>query len=214
MTFYNRVQISGTSVGGEVWSCGLNYNALPGLSSFADLGGWAAGIGAFIAGAPTSGIWAIISNLLAVTEVRTEYRGPADELVQAAEFQLATPKVGAGTAAKTLQTSVCFSLLTGIPGRSYRGRVYWPALAYTPSATTTRFTTGDLDAWLLTLKQLNNGIKVAQNTVNPLGFVELGVRSRLLSATTVVSTLAAGDVPDTQRRRRDSLVETYRTLAV
>lgn len=210
MTMYNRVIINGTGVPGEVWSVGLNYNAVNPIGTFENLQQWAQGIADYIEAQPTTGIYEIISTAAAITEIRTELRGPEEQLVQAAEVPLTPVKTGLGAATKTPQTTVCFSLLTGRPGRSYRGRLYWPAYSWS-GTTAMRFTPANLGLWITSLRALNTAIEAQAELAEPTSTLAWAVRSRLLNSNQEIISVAAGDVPDVQRRRRDDLEEVYVT---
>lgn len=209
-----RLEIQGTSpLPGEVWSVGLNWFSPRVLVPFSDLRDWATASGVAIKALPATGLIGALSTAGAVTKIRTEERDAADDsLVQAAEYTLPSPATGAGTISKTLQTSAVISLLTGRPGRSYRGRAYWPTWAYSGTATG-MFGGTDITNFLAAFKAIVDAIIVAGDTVVPDMELELVVRSRLLHESTTVTLYAMGNVPDTQRRRRDAAIETYTTLA-
>lgn len=210
-----RAEIQGTSpLPGEVWSVGLNFSSPALLMPFNDLRDWATNFGVALKAMPATGLIAVLSSAGAITKIRTEERDTADDsLVQAAEYTLPSPATGAGTISKTLQTSWCLSLLTGRPGRSYRGRAYWPAWAY--SGTATGMVGGtDIGNALSTWKTIVDAAETAATSVDPSYVMTLVVRSRLLHDSTPVTLYAMGSVPDTQRRRRDAAIETYSTLAV
>lgn len=210
-----RVIINGTSPApGEVWSVGLSFVGPNTLIPFLDLKDWATQIATGMSALSGNTCINFLSAGGAVTMIRTEQRGETDDLlIQAAESSLATPKVGAGTANKTLQTSVCFSLITAQPGRSYRGRCYWPAWGYTPTASL-QFSSGDLTALLTSFEDIVQMIGEKSVIVDPAYQMLLGVRSKLLHETNDVGQIAVGSVPDTQRRRRDAIPEVYSTLTL
>lgn len=210
-----RTIINGTSVApGEVWSVGFNWRSPIEGSTYERLLQWADEITLDIGGLVGNDLIELLSTAGAITMVRVEERDEAtEELLQAAESLMAIPKAGAGTVSKTLQTSLCVSLLTGRAGRSYRGRGYWPAWAYT-GTTAALFGSANLTTWVAAFRELVNLQQAAASIgVGPLDVV-LVVRSRLLHVSTDVVQYAVGTVPDTQRRRRDAIAETYTTLAV
>jgi hypothetical protein len=213
MPNYARVVISGTSQGGEIWSVGLNYTGATGFFTQASLQTWANGISSYIQGLGANNLLTLLSSSGAVTLVRTEKRSNTDALLLAAEAAVSPAKVGLGTPTKTFQNALCISLRTGVPGRSHKGRVYWPAWNFTTAATL-RFATATLTGALTDFKALNTAIVAAGETADPAVDLFLVVRSKVLDAETIVLTIAAGDVPDAQRRRRDDLIEAYQTLAL
>lgn len=210
-----RTMINGTSPApGEVWSIGLSWIGPNTEIPFEDLREWAEGIGTAINAFTNNGLVNLLSSSGFITSIRTEQRDETTEaLIQAAEFTLLSPEPGAGTPSKTLQTSLCISLLTGRPGRSFRGRVYWPAWAYS-GTTEMRFGTTNLGTYLTGFDEIHNLIQAQAVIVNPAYSMVLAVRSRLLHESNSVQQYAAGNVPDTQRRRRDALEELYVLLDV
>lgn len=191
----------------------MNWGELDALLLFDDLQAWATNIGTSINAMASNALINVLSSAGAITKIRTEHRSETtDELIQAAEYTFPSPKTGAGTVSKTLQTSVVISLLTGRPGRSYRGRCYWPAWAYSGTATAL-FGGTDLTNWLAGFKAITNAIVAAAVVVDPSFDMRLIVRSRLLHHSQDVTSLGAGNVPDVQRRRRDAVNELYSTLA-
>lgn len=209
-----RCEIQGTTpLPGEVWSVGLNFIGPRVLVPFTDLRDWATAVGVALNALPSTGLIGAMSTDGKITTIRTEERDSDDDsLVQAAEYTLPSPKTGSGTISKTLQTTACISLLTGRPGRSYRGRVYWPTWAYSGTATGMYGGT-DMTNFLASFKTIVDAIVTAGDTVTPDLELDLVVRSRLLHQSTQVNLYGLGNVPDTQRRRRDAAIETYQTLA-
>lgn len=205
-----RVILNGNSPApGEVWSVGFSCVGPNTDVPFLDLQQWATGIGVGLAAMTGNTLISQLSTNGTITEVRCEQRSDeTDLLMQAAEYQLPVPKGGTGAASKTLQTAQVVSLITARPGRSFRGRMYWPAWAYSPDAAM-RFTPAACNAALAGVDQIFDLIKAQALVVNPAYQMQLGVRSRLLHETNDVGRISCGDVPDTQRRRRDSLNEVY-----
>lgn len=125
--------------------------------------------------------------------------------------------VGASSSAQILGTSspthppqvalVC-SLLTGLAGRSRRGRAYWPALNGTISSTLMMSTATALQA----AEAFEEVLGAIQLAAFPSGDTGLVVHSSTLDLVTPVTQLSVGTALDTQRRRRDSLVELYQTV--
>lgn len=213
---YNRVIISGSSPGGaENWSVGLAYGgpASTSIIQFQDqLNAWAAAVGTYLTGLATSNVLiTMLSSEGAITSVRTEYRDTTGILLAAGEAPIS--KSGAGTASKALQVSCVVSLRTAFPGRSYRGRMYWPAWAYTPSSGL-QFGTSLRTDMLAAFKALNAAVIAAGVTALPAYTGDLVVRSATLQAETEVIRAEVGSVPDTQRRRRDLMPEVYSAVAI
>ena len=71
----------------------------------------------------------------------------------------------------------------------------------------------DMTALLSQMQTYFKGMESAlESAFSPIGF-NLAVRSRVASTTPHVTRLQVGNVVDTQRRRRDKLVESYQNLA-
>lgn len=208
MVAHNVVRINGTLPGGEVWSVTPKFMGSPSpMTEYADLEEWATLIGDYIISlANADPLIALLSTAGAVTSVRTEYRDANNGLAQAAEYVFSSPKPGAGSPNKVFQTSVVISLRTGRPGRSYRGRIYWPALAAAlnanlrlPEATMT----GIMDSAAGLIAEIEGYADQVGSSVR------LAVVSQTLGVSTRVQTIQVGDILDIQRRRRDSLQELY-----
>lgn len=116
---------------------------------------------------------------------------------------------GLGTAIHPLPTSMVGSLKTGRAGRRYRGRSYWPAVGLTVDAAG-KFTATDTTAVPQRFKDLFNAIEDAFPST---GSIRLVVASKAANEVTPVTSISVGNVPDTQRRRRDGLIEAYTTVA-
>jgi len=103
------------------------------------------------------------------------------------------------------QCATVISLLTASATRHGRGRFYLPPLAASfllnGKLNSSAMTTLDT-AWTAFFDSLNT------DGVNPV------VRNRTGHISTPVTSARVGDVIDTQRRRRNKLVETYTTIAV
>lgn len=209
-----RTLINGTSPApGEVWSVGMSFIGPNVAATHAELMAWATAAGVAINAQTGNQAINVLSSDGKIVQIRTEQRADVDDtLIQGAEYNLPAAKAGAGTPSKTLQTACCISLLTLYPGRSYRGRCYWPTWAYSGTATM-QFGGTDLGNWLTGFKSIINAVVAAAITVDPAWQMIPAVRSRLLHLSTPITIYGAGSVPDTQRRRRDAVAETYSSLA-
>lgn len=209
MAAHNVIRILGSLPGGEVWSVNPKFGGTP-VEGYEDLLLWAENIEAQIeTGAIGAPLRNAMSSAAAITGVRVEHIGANGRLAQAAEVTLATPLVGAGSATKPFQTAMVFSLRTGRPGRSSRGRLYWPALGTTISTTTLRLELAVREAYL----DAAVDFLTALQTAAPAGAtVALAVVSQTTGVNTAVDQIQVGDILDTQRRRRDSAVEQYSVL--
>lgn len=203
-----------TPAAGEVWSVGLNWVGPNHSFTPAEAQSWANGIGTGVMAQSSNPLFNLLSSSGNINKVRVEQRQETDDtLMVAAEFTLTTPETGANPATSTLQTSICLSLITARSGRSYRGRVYWPAWAYTPTASL-MFGTTTCNTAIDGLQSLEALTRSASVSVDPGYLMVLCVRSRLHHTSEPVTHISAGNVPDTQRRRRDAVNEVYVTQSI
>lgn len=210
MPGYNKVVLSGTlASGAEIWSTGVAFSSVEGpVTLQGDCQAWAngiaAGLSAFIAG--TTSLESGLSGNGAITETRVYYYPTTDGPATAVGVA-AGNTVGTGAGNQPLQSSAVLSLRTGVAGRRTRGRMYWPALAIAPNnfGVYSAATAGAMvsDAVLL-LEFLREANPVSSNFYP-------AVVSKVGNLVTPVTTVSVGNVPDTQRRRRNGLVETYYT---
>lgn len=214
MPAHNAVRINGTMPGGEVWSVNPRFWSPTSGSviDYAELQEWADDVAAVISGwTSANALLTSLSSALTITSVRVEALSSTGTLIQAAESVLATPKAGQGSPSKPYQTAVVTSLLTGRPGRSYRGRLYWPAQALSMSTSDLRITgpaaQGIADAMGAFLTD------VAELTPGGVG-VRPVVVSQTLDVATPVTSVSVGNIFDVQRRRRDSLDEARFTRVI
>lgn len=209
---YNRISFEGTINGGESFSTGIAFSDGSGsgfYSSYADLLIWAQNIRDLNDGTvfPTS--WrALLSGQAAITRIKVEFIGADGKADQIAEA-LVSAGAGSVTAFQTPQVAVVVSLRTGRPGRSYRGRMYLPAMGGSVNP----------DSWNLNSP---NSVAVAADAAIFLGLVQdaqpgdLQLRpvvwSEKLQTASAVTQISVGNKFDIQRRRRDSLAEVYSTV--
>lgn len=160
-------------------------------------------------GIPTS-LAALLSSGATVTGVRAEARADDFSLDEVGEFVRTTPAPGSGAPNKPNQSSVVFSLRTDGVGARARGRMYWPALAATLSATTGRMTSPvpatvatEASTYLRNIATAVASVLTGVDTWQPCVFSRVSASNRFVTGVWV------GDVLDTQRRRRDKLPETY-----
>lgn len=208
---YNRVILKGAGPDGEVWSTGMAFLASSGdpVNTTDALQAWAEGIADLATAWTTGMLRQFMSTSLTLVAVRTELRNEDETIANLQEYMLATPFAGSGTLSKPLQSSCVITLQTATPGGRGRGRVYWPALNYANTATG-RFSTSNLLALLTDFAQFANAIEAIPD---PDFLPHLAVRSVVDHQCRLITTLRAGNVPDTQRRRRDALIETYQAVA-
>lgn len=203
-----RVSHFGTMPGGEKWSINPCWE-IDGDAGKPISPTQANAIATAIAGLSLSA--AILSSWApntVWTGVRVEARSFAGVLESQAEVLKTTPQNGSATAAHPYQSAVVLSLLTPGTGGSYRGRLYWPATGIVLSTTDYRIPLATRDNLLAAYKAHLTNVEAAIN-VTTGGNTNLTVWSRKLSAIRNVNQLRMGNIMDTQRRRRDGLVEQY-----
>lgn len=204
---HNVIRFNGSLPGGEVWSVNPKFG--PGseglLQDYTNLLAWVENIAVLNTNNVfPSDMRTMMSNAAQLVSIRAEYRDSSGVLAMAAETTLPSPVPGTGSANKPFQTSLVSSLMTGRPGRSYRGRLYWPALAVPLGPNDLRIADGNLAAYTTGIRNFLSAVQSASPVV---GGPILSVVSETLSVTTPVTVIECGDVLDVQRRRRDSLVE-------
>lgn len=103
------------------------------------------------------------------------------------------------------QVAIVVSLQTALATRSGRGRFYLPP----PDVS--MVTAGKLSSTCTT--NLHAGLVLLFSSLNSNNLTPV-VRNRTAHVSTTITAGRLGDVFDTQRRRRDSLVETYTAVAI
>jgi hypothetical protein len=206
---YVRVGIIGTIAGGEVWSVNPTFDPtgeFPGGVNQTALDAAALAIATLN---PGPNLLAMMSTALQLTQCRLEVRDDAtDNLIGISIAGRATPLSGSGGAAMPAQSSIVASLRTNTPGGSGRGRMYWPGVGASITsglrlnALTHAALPAEFKTYLLAMRT------ALANAFPTIGF-DLAVRSKTTHTTPHVVRLQVGDVIDTQRRRRDTLPETY-----
>lgn len=204
---WNRVVLSGTLLGAEDWACGISFIGDAGevVTDYTELEGWATTALAYVEGQtfPTS-LMTMLSTQGTIDTVRVEAHDSTGALTQAAEVSPVTPKAGTGTPNKSIQTTVVCSIRTGRPGRSYRGRIYWPALNLTLETASGRISNSAVSSASTGFAQMLTTLGTSytgSHTPRP------AVASRTIGQVTRATSVDVGDVPDVMRRRRDSLPE-------
>nr|CRY97198.1 hypothetical protein [uncultured prokaryote] len=214
---HTSLTAAGSMPGGERWSCTLNFGnfagsvqpSAAGLQSFANLATdwWEDMVGSADS---------FMSNIVTLQRVdaRNVNGGLTTALASAAPATPVTGGGGASGASLPNQCSVVASLRTEEPGARGRGRIYLPtnkavvdATGRLPAVSRTQ-----LAAQVeLLLNKLNNS---AENVTDETGFRLCVVSGVGAGGNFPVTTMRVGDVVDTQRRRRDALVEAYDSRAV
>lgn len=210
---YNQVTIMGTSGPNEVWATGCAFNTNFGtgpVKTFEDLQAWAEAI-ADLDGATYSALRDLLSPSGSLTKIKVSYIDSAGITAQLAEADVEGSKWVSTAQLRCPQQVACvLSLSTGRPGRSYRGRMFWPAWGATMSAsfylsTPTPAEVAEDAAAYLTAIGAAAGVEFAMIPM---------VNSVKLGTTTEVTAVRVGRILDTQRRRRNAAVEVYSSSPV
>lgn len=194
----------------EAWSIGVNFAADggSGVGDQAIVQAHAQAVADYIeTSTPFQAALDEMSTAAVIQRVETygyNFAGPA---AASGVGQVVPFRAGSGSTSAPFQVARCVTLITGLPGARFRGRFYVPALAANIADTgKVPAPAGYLQAWAALFTQVES----LWGGSSPIA---LGVYSQSSDVVTPVTQLRVGDVLDTQRRRRDALVETYSTLA-
>lgn len=208
-----RISLGGSLPNGEkwtvnpVWSLGGDFGDVDVSPTQAQT--IAAAIAAITFNGP------LLTNFAAnttIATVRVEARTLANDLEAVGEAAKSTPQNGTSSVTHPFQTAWVSSLRTSFPGASGRGRLYWPATGVTLQPTTYRPSTSNTLNFATEVETALSQIGQAIAVTFPTG-TSLCVWSRTKSTLLAVTSIQVGDILDTQRRRRDSLVESVSSVA-
>ena len=214
-TKHLRMVFAGTLPGGEIWNIGLRTVTMADDSSGSTLQAVATQADAAFRAhwSGTGGMGSIASSDTFYVDC-TVYDMPGGALPAA--FSAMTPPnpVAGGGGTQTLpdQNALVVSTETGLSGRSGHGRFYLPctALSQLPAGRVSSVVTGNVSTAAAAFITALNGITSTGFTMPAVGIQSL-VRTDYPFA---IVSVKVGDVVDTQRRRRDKLVENYTSHAV
>lgn len=206
---HNKITLNGyLGTGVERWSVGLNYASVTDdpVTSPSDLSAWATAVLALFgaAGSWQTSVkdgWGTSGGL---DQVRAYYHPTSAGPAAAAGVSSGATQAGTGTVTLPPQVSMVCSLHTAQAGRSYRGRFYWPSVAGGVTTTLRRGGTPSIGTLATAFSGMLNAIGAA--AVGSVG-QKIVVVSPSKDLITPVIQVSVGDVYDTQRRRRDALVE-------
>ena len=210
---YVRVSILGAAPGGEVWSINPVFDPTFEFGSTVDQEALDDAANAIAEITPGLLLQYFMSSALSITGARLEVREDAnDSLLAISVQQRTTPLGGSLTPLRGHGTAIVVSLLTNTPGGSGRGRLYWPAIGRNVS-NQLRFDTTDCGTVVSEMATYLHEMEDALATAFPTIGFDLAVRSRTTHTTPHVNKLRCGNVPDSQRRRRDKMIEDYASVA-
>jgi hypothetical protein len=206
---YVRVSILGTFSTEEVWSINPVFDPTGEFGDTVDQTALDSTTLAIANLTIPTGLRSMMSLSATRTGARVEVRDDVDDHLIGISIQASTtPLTGSGTLVQAPQTAVVTSIRTNTPGASGRGRVYWPAMG--ASLTTAgRLNTPSNSLVVADMKTYLLGIRSALAAGFPLIGFDLAVRSKTTHTTPHAVRIQVGNVLDTQRRRRDSLPESY-----
>lgn len=217
---YYRVVLKGSIGVVEVWSTSINYGVFglsPDTPNQDGVDAISLALSTWInaTNMPAS-LRLLMSTGSSIDTVRVEQRSETEATLAISERLLATSLPGSGAPNKTPQDCLVFSLRTNTPGARGRGRLYWPALQATLSASY-QLTTPAPATVVADVKTFLSGIGSQMNaafaSISQVRTVVLSVRSVTDHVCRDVVKLQVGSILDTQRRRRDSLPESYVAVA-
>lgn len=152
-----------------------------------------------------AGLSSGISDQTHFTGVRVDDVRSPGGVVRQATYTLSTHNQGTSEQPQLPpQCAEVITLLTGDPGASRRGRMYFPPLAVNALTGGGQVTAGYLDVLADCMQDFFNDFN-ADATVAGTAFVASDVLQQL----NAVTSIRVGSVVDTQRRRRNELTETY-----
>ena len=200
-----RTVIGGVLAGSQNWSVGFSTSGPVATPDQADLDSWAQSFADSLHADASISTFQVLNEVGANLSKVSAYYYPAGSEVST---RLSTPTFAAVAATQTsnllpMQSSLCATVLTGIPGRSGRGRVYWPVTAAGLTAGEVSSSAADsiaeLTAIIFTLLGADDVGLAAQQ---PIVASKTGAH--------VVTGVAADQRIDIQRRRADKLPQIKR----
>lgn len=208
-----RVTFNGGMPGGERWSCSLAFGsdlALPWQPTDSELLTFATGAQAVWRVFHTSTA-ALFSEYVSLQRTDARVIDSDGRTIRLQQVSPATPTVGQQPPLVPNQCSVVISLRTAVPGARGRGRIYLPSLR-AGTDVDGRFPSAQRDAMATAAKTMFDGLNTAAENAGYAETNALCVASGVgLGSNPDVRNIRIGDVIDTQRRRRDSIVEAYTT---
>lgn len=204
---YYRISIEGGyNSNPEVWASGFAVAVDGPPPSQAAIDGYAEACMLYLSGASTDAqsLRATLSIAGEIRRVRVYYHSAPNTVASMLGVSVAPLVTGTGTITLPLQTARVVTLLTGTPGASFRGRMYWPKVTTGQSSTGTDTSLNQPWATNFALS-LRTMAQIAPST----SAGQPAVVSLTKGLITPVIRIRVGNVVDTQRRRRDNITETF-----
>jgi hypothetical protein len=210
---YCRVSILGTFASEEVWSINPVFDPTLEFPGGVDQANLDAACLAIANRTVPATLREALSTSASRTGARIEVRDDVtDNLIGISVQGSTTPQPGTGTLKMPPQSAIVLSVRTNTPGGSGRGRLYWPAGGAVLSSTG-RITAPTTATFVADFKSYLLGMRSDLATAFPTIGFDLAVRSKTTHTTPHAVRIQAGNIVDTQRRRRDNLPEAYSALA-
>lgn len=212
MPAYYRISIEGTlGASPEVWSTGFAVSATPSIPTQTAVDTWASAAMTLLSSSDPGSVWlkANLGSTSAIQRVRIYYYPNVGGAAALMAVSTGAAAAGTGVVTHPPQCTTVVSLRTATPGASYRGRMYIPSLVATIGSALKRtdLSTSTAVNWAATLAS------IAGTASAGLGD-DVAIVSQTTGAVTPVTQVRIGDVIDTQRRRRDNLVEQYYSATI
>jgi hypothetical protein len=205
---YTRLVMAGTNAGGNSWSTGLSLGLIENLAQ-ADLQSWldtlATSVGSTFNAGANLGWGALTSNQSKLTELRAyTYPNLGGPAAAQAVHDYTTPVNGASSGTAPYTCACVATLLTGVPGRANRGRMYLPADG--TAFTSHQFSSTQCAAVATGVINLIDAIQSSTaGGGNPIVII---AGAKQLDPSRLVKQVRVDSLPDVQRRRQDKVQPT------
>lgn len=211
---FARLVIRGNILGTQTWSTGICLDAVVLSYTQAEVDAFLAAASTLVGSFWTNGTTTTWQNqnstATTISGLALYVYGEGGEAAGATiqgEYLYPTALVGTGNNYKPTQTALVATMLTGVPGRSFKGRSYMPCTSAAIGATH-QLTQAQVTALAASWKLLLDGLASVAGADFGDPIVHGSRGSIPITAVRVDSEL------DIQRRRADKILATFRGLAV
>lgn len=204
------LRMRGSLLNSEQWSVNPTFagNFTDASPNQADLNDWAAAVGGQFVSGGYGGIQAAWSSSLTLEGLDAYYYAADGSLETQGTWSPAQEQRGTGSINLPPATSIVASLQTGLPGRSARGRLYWPALGLSVNGANGGINPTTAQALATQTAAM---LAMAENQWTGPAPIFSCVWSGTKQDAYAITAVRVGSQLDSQRRRRKSLAETYVT---